>query len=1022
MTARILSILLISSGAALLVACDDSGKTAGGDTADGVGTDEGGTDGGGTDGGSTGGSDTGEPDWEEGCITVSGFAAGFASLADAVDKAGDGDTITLCEGSIDETVAITESLSLVGPGPELLTWTAPANQPGITVSGTGGVSLSGFTMISTRNGIEAVSASDLSISDVDFAEVGNTAIKVEDVSGLVVADCSFEQPPYGAVQVSGGDATLSGLEVSGAEGFGVHALDGAAVTVSDSSFADTLYSFVNEDGTVEDGFALWAESGAELISSGNRFTDNFLGAFAVEADLAVDGDTYTGGNYGIYSALGDLAVSGTTITDPVLAGIYHASSGETPYIADTVVTGDPEVVDASSYAVGIVADSAAISGLEIEGFNSTGLAVLPYDNSVTVDISDTTLRRTGVTGLLLESADAVLTEVSVLDHRLVYDREDMIDEAGSVSVAYGAAVLNGGKVDWTGGEISGSEYLGIAQLQAELNATDLVIRANQWAGIFNFYGALTLTGSTLSESSRYFRLNPDVLFGSGGVFSYYGTTTLQSDTFEDNTLDFTDSIVTPDPELPGATYYTANYQSQDVWSQGSPLLQVLDSSFTNGSQSLYIYEGDEVVISGNTWSEYNAQPLYLYNVTGRVDLTDNRFENIGLYAIYGYYSNMDIDGIEITGARDYDYTVVYTDEAGTVVDTETSQYEGWEFYCYYCDLAMENARFTNTGYQVLQTYYGSVELYDVYAEGVGVNGSDYDAAISIFDPDQAYIDGLEVDASATGYGLNLASYTDGAVIEGSNITITDAPRYGLYVYSTSSYRPEVSLTNLSISGSGEYGLYLSSMNGLTLEDTTISGSGYSGAYLYGSQMSFRGESAVVSSGSDGIYAYLSYVTLAGDLNTSGNAANGITGYSSVLDLGGGLTSERNAGAGMFLYDAQVFDEGSSFSDNMGDGIQGSASRLFVNNASITDNAVYGINLSGDDLELEDNLIAGNGSSGVYLSGSYDLLMVGNTVTDNGGYGLECTGTVGDLSCSGNDFSGNSLGETDGCSGCGDTGL
>ena len=167
-SARYLTLLM--SASLLFVACDGAkdGDPSGDDTAstgdDGTGDDGTGDDGTGDDGGSD---DTGEPTWEEGCITVSGISTGFASLADAVDVATDGDTITLCEGTIEETVAITESLQLVGPGPELLTWNAPTNQPAVTVSSTSNVGLSGFSVTSTRNGIEVGSASAVTILKVE---------------------------------------------------------------------------------------------------------------------------------------------------------------------------------------------------------------------------------------------------------------------------------------------------------------------------------------------------------------------------------------------------------------------------------------------------------------------------------------------------------------------------------------------------------------------------------------------------------------------------------------------------------------------------------------------------------------------------------------------------------------------------------------------------------------------------------------------------------------------------------------
>ena len=85
--------------------------------------------------------------YEEGCILVDGDQ-GFAYLADAYTVVPEGGEITLCEGTLDETLVITKSVKIVGPGVDLLTWNAPVNQAAIQVQGAAQVQILSLIHIS----------------------------------------------------------------------------------------------------------------------------------------------------------------------------------------------------------------------------------------------------------------------------------------------------------------------------------------------------------------------------------------------------------------------------------------------------------------------------------------------------------------------------------------------------------------------------------------------------------------------------------------------------------------------------------------------------------------------------------------------------------------------------------------------------------------------------------------------------------------------------------------------------------
>jgi len=965
MTAPRLLLLIASTfTAAALTACDGKGGDGSGDDTDTTaGTDD------------TGGVTEDTIWWDEGCIEVTGAGAGFANLVDAVEVAVDGDTITLCDGTMGETVAITESLNLVGPGADLLTWTAPSNQPAITVSGTNGVTISGFTVVSTRNGIEVANASDVTISDVVFAASGNTGVKAEDADFLTVRDSIFEQPPYGAIEVNGGSATVDNITVNGATAFAVHAFEGASVTVSNSAFYDTFYSAVNEDGSVSDGFAVWGESGAALVTSGNSFNNDFVGIFANEASLVSTDDTFVDGYYGIQSILGAMDVSGASVTNPLIGGIYHASTGTVPSIVDSVISGDPDLVDATgSYGIAFQADDAYTNGVDIDGFNLFGMLVVPWDQTIVADFQNMNLTNTGRSGLYLENTDSTLTNVTVTDHRLVSDPSELLD-GYTVNLQYGAVVVADGVVSWDGGGVINSEFAGVLQLGGSLTAANITLDGNAWAGIFNFQGSLAVSGATVSNSTSIYRFSDEVAFTSAGVYSYAGSTTVDSSHFVDNRVTWFDKVITPSEDLPDAVTYSQANASQDIYSQSSPLLEVTNNTFENGSSGVYIYEGSNIVVSGNSWTDYNERPVYAYQPTTAVEMVDNTMENIGLYGIYGYFATLEIEGLHVSGQADYEYSTVYYDEAGKELERQESSYPYWSVYCYECDIELSDSSFTDTAYHSLYLFYGSIELYDVTVTRAAVTGG-YDSygAVYAYTPSEFYAVGLDIEQPTLGYGLYLAVYGDGSVIDLQDVNIDGAPRHGVYLTGSSSYEPpDFSMSGVSITNSGEYGIYSSYFQDADFTDLNISGSTLDGVYMSYSSGSIAGESNLDNNGSDGLYAASSDLSVTGTASFSGNGATGFTAFSSSLDI-----------------------EGAIFAENVGDGL-------------------YAYN---SDVSMYDSEASGNGGAGLALDLSTVVDVSQNIVTGNEGYGLECDVSTTVSVCDDNDLSGNTAGDLTGCEACG----
>ena len=144
----------------LLVACDDGGSDTG--TLD---------------------TDTGDPPpIVDGCFTNPATRS-YVTLQEALDDAQPGDTIELCEGQVTEAVVISQDLVLTGAGARKTTWSVTTDEDGVAINaeaniivqGGANVTLSGFTLESTRSGIRA-EASNITLDDITFKSPGTYGV------------------------------------------------------------------------------------------------------------------------------------------------------------------------------------------------------------------------------------------------------------------------------------------------------------------------------------------------------------------------------------------------------------------------------------------------------------------------------------------------------------------------------------------------------------------------------------------------------------------------------------------------------------------------------------------------------------------------------------------------------------------------------------------------------------------------------------------------------------------------------
>ena len=494
-------------------------------------------------------SDTGDttPQYEEGCILVDG-AGGYKWLEDALEVAGEGSTVSLCEGEMDLSIEISGSVNLVGPGEDLLWWTAETNKPAIKVTGGAEVTLSGFTVSSTRNGIEVANSANVTISEITFENVLGTGVRSIDSTGTVVDSCTFQQPTseggsdtggqgdsgqpsdtggavaefwdtgeptdpipytetpigYGGVEVSGGDASVNNSTFIQMVGFAVHAINGGSVSVSDNAIYYTVYGEPDADGNVSDGFSLWVQDGSILTTSNNTLLNNFVGVFADEGDLDLSGDFIAGGAYGIFAVNGAFSLDGVQVENPYQTGMRLVSATEPVVVSNTVVWGDPEIVapgdsmDGMSTGAIIAAPEIEVSDTTIHGWNYMGLQLIPYDNDVTATLNNVTIENAATNGLYCGEGDFDLVDVQIVDFRTPYD--PYTDDGASINSGFASSFWYA-NVTWSGGGVVNSEFIGSLAAFSSLAIDGIEVNGNAHNGLWIYDSTAAISGSTFTNSS-----------------------------------------------------------------------------------------------------------------------------------------------------------------------------------------------------------------------------------------------------------------------------------------------------------------------------------------------------------------------------------------------------------------------------------------------------------------------------------------------------------------------------------------
>lgn len=936
------------------------------------------------DDGTTETGETGEPIvYEEGCILVDG-GQGFANLADAYTVVPEGGEITLCEGTLDETLVITKSVTIVGPGVDALTWNAPVNQAAIQVQGAAQVEISGVRFTSTRNGVEIEGGAGVTLRDVAFDSIGNTAVKVLDSTDVVIENATFTTPAYGGVSVEGGSATVRGGVFESPVGFAVYAQDGADVTVEGSTISGTVYT--NADEGLIDGFALWAVGGSTLSTNGNTLTDNVVHVWGDDADVYLSGDVFTGGFYGVVHTVGEFSIDGATMQDAYWTALRVITPDDIS-ISNTEVIGTPELVAADAYnftnyigggATLATDGTISMSDVTITGYNALGMIVLGYNDAPTVVAERLNIVSPGRYGLRMHGADATLTDVSVTDMRLV-DDPDTVNTSGSYNTGFAVSLWEC-NTQWTGGAITGSELIGMLNYAGSLQLVGTTHGDHGAFGLWNYEGTAYITGATFTDSPS-----------DGGISNYTGALTVESSTFVDNVATYTYEYSYDDGNGGTVTYaYEYSHQSQDVVCYSATSCELLNNTFSNGSAGVQVSYSSNVLIEGNTWTDYQRYPIYVYAQTDPVELKDNTFKDTGYYALYCYSGAMEAEGLLIDGIVSSTSEVkYYTDGVETGGYTYSSS--GQAMYLSSCSLSMRDSEIVGANYHALYAYDSALEFIDTTVrDGSSMGTSSYGTLRAQWSSTKPsfYAAGLTVSDTAYGDGLQLYGAGVEGVVELSDITLTGNQGRGLTVQGL----PNVSLSNVTATGNGSDGAFLEAVSGEMFGENTFSSNGRYGLTIDG-RLDYDGDGYTIGEGDCDDTSASRYPGATESSNRRDDDCDG------VADSGTDTTD----------YDGDSYSAATGDCDDTTSSTSPAAAETTLG----VDNNCDGVADEGEDgsFELIGVTASSNKADGVSLLRVETTLNDG-VMNDNLGWGVACAagdelGGSCDISTTGNSYGGSS---------------
>jgi len=860
-----------------------------------------------------------DEDEGDGCIKVNG-SGGYSTINAALDASEDGDVIALCGEEYNERVIITKAVTIKGPTsgePAIISSTSEDQTVSIRSDN---VEISRVTINSNGNGIYIRDVDSVSLRVVSFGTVGNTAIRANGSTNVLIQASDFLNLEHGVVHLDeGGSLRIVNCYFDGIPGYATRVRTGATLSLEGNEF----YNGVEDtDGR---NAAARASDDAYLYSTSNVYTAN-PGAVILASDSLVQsiGDEFTGGTHAISSSDGPVVVEDATITHPLMTGIRAYSTTGDVTVTNTTITADPATnafAEAESWSngkadegVGIYAAAPGmitLSDVSISGFNHGGIYLARGGtDDVIAELTNISLDNIGWHGLYIQESEATLTEVTVTNLRV----SDAVGDTLCTKVGeYGGATFRSATVDWQGGEISKGSGLGIAGLQSNMAFSGVTIQENVCAGIMNYEGSLTVDDSDFSAPSPH-------ELGASIVNWQASESSLTNSRFVDS------GSIAAYATAESGEYTYISYQRMggdfQAWYGGTHTVD--GNTFTTGARGVYGNDVD-LVVNNNTWSDYSQYGALV--VDGSITFDDNEFTSSSGHLLACIRGTVNSNN---SNARD---TVVGTDRStetysmdGTLLSTTPENYAYPALYSEACDTTLSGLAFVDT-----------VALAALFKGGTHTLSD-----TTVLRPNTAY-------------------YSNSAIEFYDSWTRTTESGFEFYVDDT-----QATLTDVDISETG-FGGAIKHI-GEPDEATGVTSS----LHLINVNLS--------DLGSDGLEAQNVHLIAE---RTSINAASGrgvvVEGGTLTFTEG---TVDQSTGYGFMLTNTDATLERSISQNNTYDGVYASGGSLVATENTIKLNQNHGIQLNGVTATLSNNNITDNVGYGL-ICGSSTFLACDNTFLGNG---------------------------------------
>lgn len=752
--------------------------------------------------------DTGE-DYPEGCILVDD-EGGYAYLADALEVAEEGSVITLCGTDIVEKIEAAKSVTIRGEGARVSQWFPPTNEPALIVRPGATVTVQALGITSTRNAITVMEGGVLIVEDMEINEAGSYGIEATNAQ-VTAANIVIEQTLWGAIRVNGGTLDLTGSRLQSNTSWGVLVENEGSAIIHDSLIRSTYPS--DSEASQWDGWGVGVKSQGLATITATRLDQAVLGSVLLEdrAKVEVDDVQVGDGFFGFWVSNAELVVTNSAADDVQLYSVL-AEAGSTIDISGSTFANDPATSlweDATNFlegAYGILMQNAAsldVTDSSFEGFNGgalwiAGSLTLPMP----MNLTRVEVRNNGTQGILAQSVVATFEDVTIADTR---NNDPACTASGGFDCNWGAALLSANVV-WTGGEVSGNDYLGVFLAEGSLQATGVDFRDNAEVGMLAFDAAVTL------EQAEATGVGGAVLDIQDSVVL------LRNIAFKDRSYDYVFES--------GTTRIVGYDEAIDIYGTNAELT-LEDVTFSNGNTAFDL-----------TFSELTAVRTtfddYLVGIDqwgGSVDLEGVAFTNGGAGVSCTGSGELDLEDVSFENLRNHTYlTEIYT--SGVLTSTTQSIARNAAVNTNSCVFTATDLTATTGEENAITLANTSATLQSVAVAGFGTLplGTDL-AAVDIVQRSgsaNVFANDLSVDGMAAGHGLRIASHVSDTApaVTLVDVDIDNVSGDGVVFKSLLCATPpcDVSMTHFDIATAGGRGIALIGAV-VTLNEPTISATG-----------------------------------------------------------------------------------------------------------------------------------------------------------------------------------------------------